>query len=203
MPGDPWKITKDEKDWLVSIHARHQCRAIPWPFDVPNSLRWVSIHARHQCRAILRECWRCDADGSFQSTPGINAGRSSSTVGGEAFLVVFQSTPGINAGRSARRKCHLTPTAKFQSTPGINAGRSSQTWFDAIKCNVSIHARHQCRAIQVTSVWRWVYMTFQSTPGINAGRSSFGQVVQLHRQHVSIHARHQCRAIQPDYAIPA
>ena len=88
--------------------------------------------------------------------------------------------------------------------------------------NVSIHARHFCRAIRASQSQRPTSHRFQSTPGISAGRYgrrrrrprrgtgfqstpgiSAGRYVGSRWSDpesgaVSIHARHFCRAIPPD-----
>ena len=61
---------------LVSIHARHECRAIPKQGREVDRFKAVSIHARHECRAILAHSRITRALEKFQSTPGMNAGRS-------------------------------------------------------------------------------------------------------------------------------
>ena len=107
----------------VSIHARHFCRAIhplgwapyrrssrfnPRPAFLPGDTGRhrrlvahgdVSIHARHFCRAILGYPLVDKWFFTFQSTPGISAGRYVRAPPGEPGRQVFQSTPGISAGR--------------------------------------------------------------------------------------------------------
>ena len=65
---------------------------------------------------------------SFQSTPGINAGRILCRPGLRYNIAGFQSTPGINAGRILACKCFVCLSSLFQSTPGINAGRIKYNW---------------------------------------------------------------------------
>ena len=61
--------------------------------------------------------------------------------------------------------------AKFQSTPGISAGRYPRARIrEGVLGEVSIHARHFCRAIPVRPGGRRSCALFQSTPGISAGR---------------------------------
>lgn len=60
---------------------------------------------------------------TFQSTPGIAAGRCQQTVIGACQALEFQSTPGITAGRCFSRRNAQPHGAWFQSAPGITAGR--------------------------------------------------------------------------------
>ena len=62
--------------------------------------------------------------------------------------------------------------------------------------HVSIHARHECRAIPSTVFVLAQSVGFQSTPGMNAGRSRVLSVQLGSTLAVSIHARHECRAIR-------
>ncbi len=109
----------------------------------------------------------------FQSAPGREAGRCSSTpppdsstssfnprpavrpgdaTDGRAILKepsVFQSAPGREAGRCRRAATVSASVRSFQSAPGREAGRCRRAWASA----VAIHA-------------------FQSAPGREAGRCS-------------------------------
>ena len=62
--------------------------------------RMVSIHARHHCRAIQGTGLVSPYGSEFQSTPGITAGRSLVAGWSRVAVMLFQSTPGITAGRS-------------------------------------------------------------------------------------------------------
>ena len=108
----------------------------------------------------------------FQSTPGIEAGRSIADAKAAAKYIFvsiharhrsraiqgnqtlrqrsygFQSTPGIEAGRSLIGAAAISGQIWFQSTPGIEAGRS-------------VGYADMSRILPL----------FQSTPGIEAGRS--------------------------------
>ena len=109
----------------------------------------VSIHARHRCRAI-RSCpgSGCERTGCFNPRPTSLPGDPWRVSPQWLSLWLFQSTPDIAAGRS------LITDASTQA-----------------KIDVSIHARHRCRAIH-------------------------GVFVDLFfLTNVSIHARHRCRAI--------
>ena len=135
----------------------------------------------------------------------------------------FQSTPGITAGRHPLGLYFALYEAPFQSTPGITAGRHLRVCVVcAVVVDVSIHARHHCRATLPKSTSRDSDIRFQSTPGITAGRhtrvtlmaparswfqSTPGITAGRHAAAryqplrlglVSIHARHHCRATPPE-----
>ena len=167
----------------------------PTAVNISTSILVVSIHARHQCRAILAEGGGIGFGLVFQSTPGINAGRSGMTQIAIISNAKFQSTPGINAGRSwARASTHSTPLG-FNPRPASMPGDPGSERTGCTRTDVSIHARHQCRAIPSVTFACVLVSLFQSTPGINAGRSLFSSNCRVTLSKVSIHARHQCRAI--------
>ena len=147
MPGESYGPKPPYQFGLVSIHARHQCRANLSHEWAQSQDLIVSIHARHQCRANLYLANSRFGLHLFQSTPGINAGRIIGTWSGLRGPGVFQSTPGINAGRIGLHRSGVIFVGWFQSTPGINAGRILLFEFE-----------------------RALFALFQSTPGINAGR---------------------------------
>ena len=101
MPGDPRVEAGKAGMTLVSIRARHQCRAIP--------AGQASAHVR----------------GSFQSAPDINAGRSLTL-----WRSVRRSIVSIRARHQCRAIQPSVPSSRstrlFQSAPDINAGRSCQ-----------------------------------------------------------------------------
>jgi len=57
-------------------------------------------------------------------------------------VLPFQTTPGINTGRSAGLVAASTASFWFQSTPGINTGRSFCGDLLLKRSEVSIHAQH-------------------------------------------------------------
>ena len=156
---------------IVSIHARHHCRAKPAARHRPASSACcfnprptslsgetifarhddvghaVSIHARHHCRA----------------KPGL-------------YVTSFSvSEVSIHARHHCRAKhCPL----RLHLAPHV----------------VSIHARHHCRAKQPFGADAPGVDVFQSTPDITVGRNREGLGVMGFRVAVSIHARHHCRA---------
>ncbi len=132
--------------------------------------RPVSIHARHCCRAT-RRLLRLDCHG-----------------------LKFQSTPDIAVGRHLRLPHQASARTSFNPRPTLLSGDTVRASHIAGFCEVSIHARHCCRATRAADHW----------PG--------GPVrVSIHARHccrttprclllvepchvVSIHARHCCRA---------
>ena len=107
---------------LVSIHARHCCRANPPDAFLYDKFREVSIHARHCCRANQPMVVNVAALLLFQSTPGIAAGRIPKCIGRTGCLSSFNPRPALLPG---------------ESQPCSGTGKTSE---------VSIHARHCCRA---------------------------------------------------------
>ena len=147
MPGDPRIADRWQRLRLVSIRARHQCRAIRPCRGRYDQAAHVSIRARHQCRAIPCLCLVAAQQHRFQSAPGINAGRSGEPQAGLLGLVSFNPRP-----------------ASMPGDPELEPDM-------AHAYGVSIRARHQCRAIPgIQSAWADAGQ-FQSAPGINAGRS--------------------------------
>ncbi len=135
---------------VVSIHARHKCRANPMVVVSMVVVGYVSIHARHKCRANPASFTVTAPAVLFQSTPGINVGRILIFGDRSGQVVMFQSTPGINVGRIHHGIGSLAHSRAFQSTPGINVGRIPDWHLISYGDN-----------------------GFQSTPGINVGRIPF------------------------------
>ncbi len=141
---------------------------------------------------------RLPATLSFQSTPGLLAGRYSPTPSPSSGSRWFQSTPGLLAGRYGLPVRIRGARALFQSTPGLLAGRYAEGWQPTLLEQVSIHARLISRAIPASrdgggGGLRW----FQSTPGLLAGRYTILAPPAGSRTTVSIHARLISRAIPP------
>ena len=171
LPGESGLKTRNECRQLVSIHARHCCRANLAKSDSDKAKAKVSIHARHCCRANLKA-----------STARVCAS-------------VFQSTPGIAAGRINGEHCERDKHALFQSTPGIAAGRIGRKPRGLDRgCLVSIHARHCCRANRPNvHAEPDRLQCFNPRPALLPGESTAPPCtagINL----VSIHARHCCRA---------
>ena len=173
MPGDPQLVVRLQTGLTVSIHARHECRAILAVDALRTLIQAVSIHARHECRAIpvRRSCEASDLAVSIHARHECRAIRPTRMAG--RLGTMFQSTPGMNAGRSGVRRYHCCTRGEFQSTPGMNAGRSLGSPGRRRPVGlVSIHARHECRAIHSQTLFCLQPLQFQSTPGMNAGRSA-------------------------------
>ena len=125
----------------------------PYPASI-EPLRDVSIRARHRCRAIPNDATTPAWDKTFQSAPGIDAGRSDAAWVDGWITDMFQSAPGIDAGRSVQRVASSTPALsgfnpRPASMPGDPTDRSSIRLF----LIVSIRARHRCRAIRFACSW--------------------------------------------------
>ena len=131
LPGESWQVELELLGSAVSIHARHCCRANP--FQVAG---YTSASA-------------------FQSTPGIAAGRIPAGLRQSRFLVLFQSTPGIAAGRIHFVLPPEPASTGFNPRPALLPGESYVRGFGAWSDDVSIHARHCCRANRLRQPARW------------------------------------------------
>ena len=180
---------------VVSIHARHRCRAnrdaanlgyLPACFNP----RPASLPGESRSTKPAR------SGSSFQSTPGIAAGRIWSSLTPSSAAWRFNPRPASLPGESAAGDDLVADGHLFHSTPGIAAGRIQLlerrglgvqrfnprpaslpgeshgriTWL--AQRLVSIHARHRCRANLLTANRSAPDWLFQSTPGIAAGRIS-------------------------------
>ena len=131
----------------------------------------------------------------FQSAPGTNAGRSVRLRVMRRHGLMFQSAPGTNAGRSpnaARPPCcewsfnprparmpgdpagglsRIAALKGFNPRPARMPGDPTGLFYTPALSDVSIRARHECRAIRRRiGILLGVHL-FQSAPGTNAGRS--------------------------------
>ena len=114
------------------------------------------------------------------------------------------------------------PRAEFQSTPGIAAGRCGAVQRLLVGKDVSIHARHCCRAMPDHEIWvdSWAHVSiharhccramrgrlaclgslspcFNPRPALLPGDAGSKRLLQRFCD-VSIHARHCCRAMLPN-----
>ncbi len=146
----------------------------------------VSIRARH---AMHRN--------KFQSAPGTSAGRYITAIMLARGSTAFQSAPGTSAGRYPKPPQRARGAISFQSAPGTSAGRYTPPVVCLLPIlNVSIRARHECRAIQRSSnTLTSCHSPFQSAPGTSAGRYYAANTGERPSACVSIRARHECRAI--------
>ena len=159
-------------EWIISFNPRPALLPGESPAN-PVSRRvinLVSIHARHCCRANRGNAYaRIDRD-AFQSTPGIAAGRIRCRVNAGSSVCRFQSTPGIAAGRIALWQLRPCWRACFNPRPALLPGESVHKSARGRVHLVSIHARHCCRANPTQYRRLEIPGVFQSTPGIAAGR---------------------------------
>ena len=155
---------------LVSIHARHCCRANHALFRTIDTISEVSIHARHCCRANPTPPPRHRSANAFQSTPGIAAGRIHRRPGARNPDHRFNPRPALLPGESQRSTLDVGRVKRFNPRPALLPGESAQQNRIPEARQVSIHARHCCRAnlSPCNRLQRW--RQFQSTPGIAAGR---------------------------------
>ena len=154
----------------------------------------------------------------FQSTPGIAAGRIKSAWLKPCQSTVFQSTPGIAAGRIRAWPSPAATQSCFNPRPALLPGESIALGAGAHKNDVSIHARHCCRAnrphpalpglgatsfnprpalLPGESLRSWwcpgLRRCFNPRPALLPGESLPPPQTQR-PSNVSIHARHCCRA---------
>ena len=149
LPGDTTFGTDMTKVEIVSIHARHFCRAIRFDSGTRRSFFDVSIHARHFCRAIPDDRDDC----AIPVRVSIHARHFCRAIPHSFLHISPYSRVSIHARHFCRAirqvQAKLTPSEVFQSTPGISAGR-----YLGIVNNADNP------------------FVFQSTPGISAGRYS-------------------------------
>ena len=171
LPGDPVIEAAIDDQGRVSIRARHHCRAILAVLCWIKRLSAVSIRARHHCRAIHPSVFCADErccfnprpaslpgdptsqrtrrlKTMFQSAPGITAGRSRVGCYSGIALSLFQSAPGITAGRSLRPTPQAASTQGFNPRPASLPGDPPPDARSLPAGQVSIRARHHCRAIR-------------------------------------------------------
>ena len=132
--------------------------------------RVVSIHARHCCRANQILVVSLAKFSVFQSTPGIAAGRISCPPSTAPRRRCFNPRPALLPGESDRNR--LRPPSQGVSIHARHCCRANQVVRSSSNCfhAVSIHARHCCRANQSELFAELPMQLFQSTPGIAAGR---------------------------------
>ena len=129
-----------------------------------------STHARHHCRATRKQIGRDLTAESFQSTPGITAGRLRQHRPSRTTSTCFNPRPASLPGDSCDGAAGVGQRGGFNPRPASLPGDSQRRNAHGRVRRVSIHARHHCRATR-SQLFK-------------------GQPVQG----VSIHARHHCRA---------
>jgi len=119
--------------------------------------------------------WQCGCPPmtSFQSAPGLEAGRCMSVRQRGQVSLAFQSAPGLEAGRCVRSVSWISSCSPFQSAPGLEAGRCPSLALKKATCS-----------------------TFQSAPGLEAGRCEVKHDQPTQMTRVSIRARPRGRAMQ-------
>ncbi len=140
----PWCAFMRRATYLVQAHAG---QAMPGARPVGLRVYAASIRARPFGRAMQTIRALREYVASFQSAPGLSAGRCTASDIDSAAWRLFQSAPGLSAGRcfsSCQAPSDINP---FQSAPGLSAGR--------------------CPA---TSLADTSSVLFQSAPGLSAGR---------------------------------
>ena len=175
LPGESEQRPATPCRLVVSIHARHCCRAnrlVQWPLCHAGM---VSIHARHCCRANPVTALVTRVVDMFQSTPGIAAGRIPPAV--------------WHRQRPYQVSIHARHCCRANHMQDVGRGTAIGVSIHARHCcranpfgllrqplqqAVSIHARHCCRANQWHRRLQAGGSGFQSTPGIAAGRISGG-----------------------------
>ena len=90
---------------------------------------------------------------------------------------MFQSTPGITAGRHDTQSVGTLAIRCFNPRPASLPGDTSSKVKVLAALDVSIHARHHCRATRAFAGQGNILTGFQSTPGITAGRHAIADGV--------------------------
>ena len=133
---------------FVSIHARHQCRAIPDLSVSTCRQENVSIHARHQCRAIPGGQLAVRGQRRFNPRPASMPGDPSHHARPRAACSGFNPRPASMPGDPAYRQHVPASQRRFNPRPASMPGDPYRSQIRSGTSVVSIHARHQCRAIQ-------------------------------------------------------
>ena len=155
---------------VVSIRARHHCRANPSFAAAALTFQIVSIRARHHCRANQGAGCAGRAWHRFQSAPGITAGRISFSFPITRPSVCFNPRPASLPGESRHVGVRTILVLCFNPRPASLPGESP--WrMRAVgepKCfnprPASLPGESECRKDA------GVLDEFQSAPGITAGR---------------------------------
>ena len=147
VPGDALTPRSAKPVTLVSIRARHVCRAMPVVCTCSASEIDVSIRARHVCRAMptRRMCWPMPP--LFQSAPGTCAGRCEIRSRWQCVVRRFNPRPARVPGDAALvRHGNSGALVSIRARHVCRAMRAG-----AVRCaaraHVSIRARHVCRAM--------------------------------------------------------
>ena len=157
----------------------------------------VSIHARHCCRANRGVDLAGARASMFQSTPGIAAGRILTQSQRLPPSCSFNPRPALLPGESLLRRMGTQLSKSFNPRPALLPGESGDVAAVAEGLAVSIHARHCCRANpQLPGVNRDRHIVSiharhccRANPGLPRWAAC--------QDGVSIHARHCCRANPP------
>ena len=139
----------------------------------------VSIRARPRGRAIGIPAVHGRCAASFQSAPGLEAGRLGSLGNRPRRLTQFQSAPGLEAGRLSPHPLPAPVEHLFQSAPGLEAGRLGG---------------------RARGASRWA--CFNPRPASRPGDCADSQAPSTNRP-VSIRARPRGRAILRQHSPPA
>ena len=106
----------------------------------------------------------------FQSAPGTSAGRYKAYSGFRAIKKRFNPRPARVPGDTLRVSRMLAIARRFNPRPARVPGDTDYDTFSQATAEVSIRARHECRAIHPHSPFGLDVSGFQSAPGTSAGR---------------------------------
>ena len=106
----------------VSIRARHCCRAMPWPVVGERIPRRVSIRARHCCRAMPCRMFNPPCSTTFQSAPGIAAGRCRPRRATERPRARFNPRPALLPGDAPAPPTIQADPFSFNPRPALLPG---------------------------------------------------------------------------------
>ena len=131
----------------------------------------VSIHARHHCRAKLDLIVHYMPLRMFQSTPDITVGRNEWCRQTSTPDRGFNPRPTSLSGETWV-PCRIRQgNCCFNPRPTSLSGETISRHRPAFLIRVSIHARHHCRAKHGLQDARLLAWLFQSTPDITVGRN--------------------------------
>ena len=148
LPGDPTLMVTSAVGLGVSIRARHHCRAIPLSACGTLELHVVSIRARHHCRAILEyvKCSTRTFGVSIRARHHCRAIPPEWRRPGPACC--FNPRPASLPGDPPRLLRIHAGLCCFNPRPASLPGDPPRQANQRRTTNVSIRARHHCRAIR-------------------------------------------------------
>ena len=194
VPGDARRTGRSRCRATVSIRARHVCRAMRTltviggdagafqsaPGTCAGRCCLARPYARRRSRfqsapgtcagRCIRRCSDIRNAGQFQSAPGTCAGRCQLRLATGISAPGFNPRPARVPGDASGRTRQTHPAAGFNPRPARVPGDAATQEMLAMMLQVSIRARHVCRAMPSRVHSTRSGLAFQSAPGTCAGR---------------------------------